>query len=118
MKLVRGIQVTKFIVFILLTVLFWIGCSGRQPEGTWTAEEYFEYAKDMYADEDYFECTNEFTIIVLRYPGSSIVDSAQYYLGMSHYQLDEFIISGFTKRVLPVGRSFEPPAVSIIMSFP
>ena len=98
---------TKFIVFTLLTVLFWIGCSGRQPEGTWTAEEYFEYAKEMYNDEDYFECTNEFTIIVLRYPGSSIVDSAQYYLGMSHYQLEEFIISAaeFSKLVNTMSQS-------------
>lgn len=107
MKLVRGIQVTKYLVIIALTVLIWIGCSGRQPEGTWTAEEYFKYAKEMYDDEDYFECTNEFTIIVLRYPGSSIADSAQYYLGMSHYKLEEFIISGaeFSKLVNNMSQS-------------
>ena len=53
-----------------------------------------EYAKDMYDDENFFEATNEFTIIILRFPGSSVADSAQFYLGMSHYQLEEYIISG------------------------
>jgi outer membrane protein assembly factor BamD len=96
-----GIQVTKFIIVILLISLIWPGCSGRQPESTWTAEEYFKYAKDLYDDEDYFECTNEFTIIILRFAGSSVADSAQYYLGMSHYNMSEYIISAaeFSKLV-------------------
>ena len=41
---------TKYLVIIALTVLIWIGCSGRQPEGTWTAEEYFKYAKTKFND--------------------------------------------------------------------
>jgi outer membrane protein assembly factor BamD len=70
-----------------------LGCSGRSPEPSWEAEEYFDYARELYANEDYYESANEFTIILLRYAGSSIADSAQFYLGMSHYQLEEYIIS-------------------------
>jgi outer membrane protein assembly factor BamD len=83
----------KNIVWAAVVALLWIGCSGRSPEPTWTAEEYFSYAKDLYEDEDYFEATNEFTVIILRYPGSTVADSAQYLLGMSHYMLEEYIIS-------------------------
>lgn len=84
---------TRLYYIVLLTTLIWIGCSGRSPEPNWTAEEYFEYAKELYSDEDYFESANEFTIIILRYAGSSVADSAQYYLGLSHYNLEEYIIS-------------------------
>ena len=101
------IQVTKFIIVILLISLIWLGCSGRQPESTWTADEYFKYAKEVYDDEDYFECTNEFTIIILRFAGSSVADSAQYYLGMSHYNMSEYIISAaeFSKLINNMPRS-------------
>jgi outer membrane protein assembly factor BamD len=85
-------------MFALIVI---IGCSGRSPEASWTAEEYFGYAKELYDDEDYFEATNDFTIVILRYAGSAIADSAQFYLGMSHYMLAEFIISAaeFSKLV-------------------
>jgi outer membrane protein assembly factor BamD len=93
MRLGRGIEVTKYYFIIVLMILIGLGCSGRSPEPSWTAEEYFDYAKELYNDEDYFESANEFTIVILRYAGSSVADSAQYYLGMSHYYLEEHIIS-------------------------
>ena len=88
-------------IIVVVLALIWIGCSGKSPESTWTSEEYYRYAKELYDDEDYFDATNEFTVVILRYPGSSVADSAQYYLGMSHYALEEYIISGaeFSKLV-------------------
>ena len=73
--------------------MIYIGCSGKQPETSWTAEEYFRYAKEKFDDEDYFEAVNDFTVIVLRYAGSSVADSAQFYLGSCHYFQGEYIIS-------------------------
>jgi len=103
---VLGEQVIKSIIVIVLA-LVWIGCSGRSPESTWTAEEYYEYAKELYDDEDYFDATNEFTVVILRYPGSSVADSAQFYLGMSHYNMEEYIISSaeFSKLMMNMSRS-------------
>ena len=86
-------MVTKKIVFGLTALVLIAGCTGRKPEATWTAEEYFHYAKDMYDDESYFDAVNEFTIVILRFPGSSVADSAQFYLASCHYNLDEYIIS-------------------------
>jgi outer membrane protein assembly factor BamD len=83
------------------------GCGGRQPAPDWTAEEYYQYAKEKYDDEDYFEAINDLTVVILRYPGSAVADSAQFFLGMCHYNLDEFIISAaeFNKLINNMGRS-------------
>jgi outer membrane protein assembly factor BamD len=80
-------------LFILVTALIMISCSGRQPESGWTAEEYFKYAKEKFDDENYFDAINDFTVVILRFPGSSVSDSAQYFLATCHYYLDEYIIS-------------------------
>ncbi len=58
-----------------------------------TADERLQYAINLYNDEDYEEAVTEFEALLLQYPGSSIVDDAQYYLGMCKYQRDEFITS-------------------------
>ena len=86
-------MVLKYLAILSATVFLIAGCSGRKPEATWTAEEYFRYAKDMYDDEDFFEAINEFTIVILRFPGSTVADSAQFYLASSHFNLEEYIIS-------------------------
>ncbi len=83
----------KYLIIFLSTVFLIVGCSGRKPEATWTGEEYFRYALDMYEDENYFEAINEFTIVILRYPGSTVADSAQFYLASCHFNLEEYIIS-------------------------
>lgn len=83
------------------------GCGGKKPQPDWTADEYYTYAKEKYDDEDYFEAINDFTVVILRYPGSTVADSAQFFLGMSHYFLEEYIISAaeFTKLVNNMSRS-------------
>jgi len=91
----------KELLSLIFLIAVFIACSGRKPEPNWTAEEYFRYAKERYDDEDYWEASNEFTVIILRFPGSSVSDSAQYYLGCSHFYMDENIISSaeFTKLI-------------------
>jgi len=64
-----------------------------KPQSDWTAEEYYRFAKEIYEDESYLEAINELTVVSLRYPGSSVSDSAQFLLGMSHFQMEEHIIS-------------------------
>jgi outer membrane protein assembly factor BamD len=95
------------IVIIGIVALLLFACGGPKPDGTWTSAEYFKYALQMYEDEDYFESVNEFTVITLRYPGSVYSDSAQYYLGMCHFQMDEYIISAaeFNKLIEEMSRS-------------
>ncbi|NOX88021.1 MAG: outer membrane protein assembly factor BamD [Calditrichaeota bacterium] len=70
-----------------------LGCAGNRPKPDWSAEQYFSYAKKLFEDEDYYEAANEFTVVTLRYPGSSISDSAQYYLAESHFKMKEYLIA-------------------------
>lgn len=83
----------KPLLIIIVAIYVFQGCTGRTPDSTWTASEYFHYAMEKYNDEDYFDAVNEFTVVSLRYPGSAVSDSAQFYLGMCHFYMDEYIIS-------------------------
>ncbi len=79
-------------ILLLIAVLL-MACAGVRPQPDWTAEQYFKYAKKLFDDEDYYEASNEFTVITLRYPGSSVADSAQFYLAESHYKMKEYLIA-------------------------
>ena len=83
----------KIGLFLITISLFLISCSGKKPESGWTAEEYYRYAKEKFDDENYFDAVNDFTVVILRFAGSSVSDSAQYYLATCHYYLDEYIIA-------------------------
>lgn len=95
------------VVLVLLISLFIINCAGNKPKPDWDAEQYFKYAKSLYDDEDYYEASNEFTVVVLRFAGTSVADSAQYYLAESHYHMDEYLIAAveFEKLINSMSRS-------------
>ena len=82
----------KYLFYLLAIVLF-ISCAGNKPQPDWTASQYFKYAKEKFDDEDYYEASNEFTVVVLRYAGSTVADSAQLYLADCHFNMDEYIIA-------------------------
>ncbi len=78
---------------LVLIALLLVACAGVRPKPDWTAEQYFRYAKKLFEDEDYYEASNEFTVVTLRYPGSSVADSAQFYLAESHFMMKEYLIA-------------------------
>ncbi len=116
--MVRKTELLKSIIILILAAYLFQACSGRKPESTWTAGEYFKYAKEKYDDEDYFEAVNEFTVVSLRYPGSLVADSAQFYLGMSHFYMDEFIISAaeFNKLIEEMSKSLLVPEAQLMLA--
>lgn len=79
----------------LFLFLFAWGCGSTEETINMNAEERFTYAKNLYDNEDYEEAVNEFTNIVLQYPGSPVVDDAQYYLGMTRFQRKEYILAAY-----------------------
>ena len=101
----------KYLLFILVGVLF-ISCAGNKPQPDWTASQYFKYAKEKFDEEDYYDASNEFTVIVLRYAGSIVADSAQLYLGDCHFKMDEYIIAAaeYEKLINNMSRSPLVPA--------
>ena len=88
----KGKILKKGIILLLITVIY-LGCGGKQPDPNWTAEEYFRFAKEKYDHEDYLEAASDFTIVILRFAGSAVADSAQYYIGCSHFYMEEYIIA-------------------------
>lgn len=95
------------VVLVLLTTVLIMGCAGTKPQPDWAAAQYFKYAKSMFDDEDYYEASNEFTVVVLRFAGTSVADSAQFYLAESHYYMDEFLIAAveYEKLINSMSRS-------------
>ncbi|MBN1408319.1 MAG: outer membrane protein assembly factor BamD [Calditrichaceae bacterium] len=94
-------------LFYLFAIILFVSCAGNKPQPDWTASQYFKYAKDKFDDEDYYEASNEFTVVVLRYAGSTVADSAQFYLAECHFNMDEYIIAAaeFEKLINYMSRS-------------
>lgn len=80
-------------ILVLVSFLLWY-CGGNSPQPDWTAKDFFHAAKEKYDDESYFEAVNDFTVVLLRFAGSTVADSAQYYLADSHYMMGDYLIAG------------------------
>lgn len=74
------------ILTISLTSL--VSCGGGQGKKLATAEEQFSRARKYYDGNNYLRSAEEFQKVVYNFPGSQLVDSAQYYLAMS-YMVDK-----------------------------
>jgi len=98
-------------IFLIIVFLF-IECGRRKVDPGWTAEEYYKYAKEKYDDENYLDAQLDFDVVVLRFGGSVYADSAQYFLAMCHYYMDEFLISAVEFRKLITDRSQSPLVVN------
>lgn len=85
-----------------------INCAGNKPQADWSGSQYFHYALNLFEDEDYYEAANEFTVVVLRYAGTSVADSAQYYLAESHYMMEEYLIAAVEYQKLITSMSHSP----------
>jgi outer membrane protein assembly factor BamD len=79
-------------LFLVFAFVFW-SCGGSQPQKMQNAEDRFNAGKKLYDSKNYFEAIAEFEVIRLQFPGSSIADQAQYYLGQSHFQQDEYLLA-------------------------
>jgi len=98
----------KQVVILFLAGLLFINCASNRPKPEWTAEQYFSYAKKIFEKENFFDSATEFAVIVLRYPTSALVDSAQYLLAESHFQMDEHLIAAVEFEKLVNTMSYSP----------
>jgi len=70
------------LAILAMTVL---GCGGSMPLTNMTARELFDAGKEKYDNGKYYKATEYFQAIVYNYPAESIIDTAQYYLGLAYY---------------------------------
>lgn len=85
----------KNLLTLLFLSIFLFSCSSTLDTTNMTPEERLAYAIKLYQEEDYEEAVKEFDAIILQYPGSSIVDDAQYYLAMTRFQREEYILAAY-----------------------
>ena len=92
-------QFSKRIKLIVLTILvftvlslFLGACSSTKLKPVLTPEARLKHAIELFNKGHYLDAKTDFTIIVLNYPGSSVVDTAQFYLAESHFKLKEYIL--------------------------
>ncbi len=92
--MMRIAAVRLWLFFLILGTILWSGgCSPKINKQALGPDEYFEYAKKKFDEEDYFEAATEFTVIVLKFSGNPVVDDAQYYLAESHYKMKEYLVA-------------------------
>lgn len=106
----------KFLLVIIsLLVLY---CAGNKADASWTAKDYYKLAKDKYDDEDYFEAVSDFTVVLLRFAGSSVADSAQYYLADCHYKMEDHLIAAveFERLVSTMSQSGLVPQAQLMVA--
>ena len=84
----------KLIFLFPVLILLW-SCSSSIDTVDLSPEERLKNAIKLYENEDNEEAVKEFEAILLQYSGSSIIDDAQYYIGMTRYQRGEYIIAAY-----------------------
>ncbi len=70
-----------------------MGCGRARKGDIPSASESLRRAIALYDNEDYLKAEEEFSAITLNFPGSIVVDSAEFYLGETHFQLSEYILA-------------------------
>jgi len=88
-------DMNKLVILLSLTVVLFWSCSSSVVVSELTPEEHLQYATKLYEEEDYLEAVKEFESILLQYAGSSLIDDAQYYLGLTRYKREEYIIAAY-----------------------
>ncbi len=84
----------KLFITILIAISLW-SCSGSIDTTELGPDEHFNYALSLFNDEDYEQCLTELQSILLQYPGSAINDDAQYYLGMTYFKRNQFLLAAY-----------------------
>ena len=83
-----------FLISSAFLLLIW-GCGSTRDLSDLSPDSRLEQAIKLYQEEDFQDAATEFEALLLQYPGSSIIDDAQYYLGMCKFQREEYILSAF-----------------------
>jgi len=85
----------KIFIPVLFLVLIAAACSSSVDTSQFNSEQYFNYAMQLYNDEDYELALSQLQNILLQFPGSSVNDDSQYYLGMTYFQRKQYLLAAY-----------------------
>lgn len=84
----------KIIILFVVIVGFW-NCSSTVDTSSYTAQQHLEYAKNLMLEEEYDEAVLQFQSILLQYAGSAVNDDAQYFLALTYYKREQFLLAAY-----------------------
>ena len=85
----------KYLFLIMIFALGFWGCSSSYDTASMYPEQRYQFALKLYNNRNYEDALKEFQSLVLQYPGSTIVDSSQFYLGQTRFQREEYIMAAY-----------------------
>lgn len=89
MTKVLAIAVVSCAVVLLMT-----GCGTTKEVESLSAEERFAQGIHKFNDGDYLEAIEDFKVVTMQFPGSTVADDAEYYMAESRYRRGEYILAG------------------------
>lgn len=110
----------------LIAIILNAGCGGRPSLSNMPADELYQLAMKQFEKKKYLYSVESFQALIYNYPGESIVDSAQFYLGLSYYESESYELAAVEMNRLAVNYPASPffedaifyKAVSYYMSTP
>jgi len=76
-----------------MTLLLVIGCAKQMDVTQMEPDAAYRYLVGLYEKEDYLGAVDGLDYFTLNYSGSALVDSAQFLLAKSRYQLKEYLLA-------------------------
>jgi outer membrane protein assembly factor BamD len=86
---------TYIFILLLSAVLYSCSSANKSNVNTDDPEAALAIAMKSYKEEDYLQAIEDFSLIKLKFSGTSVADKAQYYLAMSHYKREEYILAAY-----------------------
>lgn len=83
----------KIALILLLLSLVYAGCSSSSETTFMNPDDHLKIAMEYFNKKSYDSAINEFQTILLQYPGSAVIDDAQFYLAQSRFLRKEYIIA-------------------------
>ncbi len=106
-----------FLLFVSITISW--HCSGSVNTAAMNDKDRLQYALKTFNDADYEAALKEFEAVVLQFPGSEVVDDAQYYSGQCRFKRKEYLLAAyeFSKLIKSMASStFVPEAQFMLAS--
>lgn len=82
MKPIRTLSLSAISLLLLISLF---GCVGTPDLSRKPARELFDDGMDYYQREKYRRAIDNFQTLTFNYPGQTMIDTAQYYLGLSYF---------------------------------
>ncbi|MDF1544913.1 MAG: outer membrane protein assembly factor BamD [bacterium] len=86
----KFLTITAAVALISLSVVLLTSCGGSNSLADRSSRELFDMGMEQYSKKKYFKAIDLFQAVIYNYPGVELIDTAQYYLGLSYFGNKDF----------------------------